>query len=131
MASIADYGLEDVWGTGLAFGADSSFKVPKTQQTVPVDAIQSMAPVTASESTESSWTSIFKDVLKDVTGYAIKKDAVQSGVVPTAQGVQTAAPGAAVSPAVSNAAMQKPGLSMPVMLGGALLAGVLLVKLAK
>jgi hypothetical protein len=84
--------------------ADSSFDTPRTQYTVPSDALQSSQPVDTSAPSE--WGEFFRTTLGNLTSYAITRDAVRSGVtgpnqVTAAQmqpGALTARQQAALSP---------------------------------
>ena len=86
MASVLDGfsfsdGLTDNWLTATNFGgSDGSWSTPRTPDTVPSNALQSMTPVTASNDA-GGWSDFWKGALQTAIGYSIQKDAVQSGVV--------------------------------------------------
>ena len=79
----ASSGLSDFWNTSLKIGDGTAYSTGKTEETVPTNAIQSMAPVTA-DVTTPSWNKFLQDTLGGVVGYAIKKDATANGVPVTA-----------------------------------------------
>lgn len=78
--------LSDTWVTATNFGgSDGSWTTPRTSETVPVNAVQSMTPVTA-PADNGGWSDFWKGALQTAIGYSIQKDAVQSGVVRPATG---------------------------------------------
>lgn len=105
--------------TPAAIGADASFLTPRSWNTVPTDALESMTPVTPNASGE--WSGFFRDLTKTIVGYSIVKDAQQSGVQPAAN-VQ---PGGAVAPRTT----QPSANLVPLLLIGAAVFAV--VKLAQ
>ena len=102
----------DVWGmqsspevspwfsldTAAEIGADTSYNQPRSSATVPSNALQSMAPVTESGSSLGGWSDFWQSTIKAGVGYAIQKDAVQSGMAPNPTAGGTAAPGYVQAP---------------------------------
>lgn len=84
-----------IWGTAATIGADPSLNQPRTAYTVPTNAFGSMQPATDDG---GGWGDFWKDTIKGVVGYAIVKDAKQSGV-DVNTGSQRPAPAAAAAPA--------------------------------
>ena len=58
----------------------ATFEQPRTGETVPTNAIQSMQPVTASSDSLGSWGGFIQDSLRGVLGYSIARDAARNGV---------------------------------------------------
>lgn len=115
--------LQSVWNAAIGVNDGSAYGVGKTSETVPTDAMQSMAPVTAGVTTPG-WTQFMQQTLGGLVGYAIQKDAAANGV-PTA--VQQQAQQQAQQAA-------RPGASfvMPLLIGlGVVVAGVVAYKLVK
>jgi hypothetical protein len=121
IGSDATSSLQGYFNAAIGVNNGSAYDVGKTSQTVPTDAIQSMTPVTANVTTPG-WDQFLQNTLGGLVGYAIKKDAVANGVAPAA--TQPAPAAAPVNPMSS--------LLVPAMLvGGLLLAGVVVYKLVK
>lgn len=108
--------LQDFFSAAQTKGADQSFVVPRTSDTVTTNAIDGSAPI--DNQAGSSWADVWKDTFKSVVGYAIAKDAQQNAI---AQPVHTTA--------AQQAQAAKQSSLMPVLLvGGVVLAVVLLRK---
>jgi hypothetical protein len=112
--------LSDTWLAATNFGgSDGSWVTPRTSDTVPTNAVQSMAPVTAAND-GGGWSDFWKGALTTAIGYSIQKDAVQSGVVRPATGTPQAAQAQVVA--------QRGLLSNPLVLGAIGLGIFLAVK---
>lgn len=86
----------DFWNTSLTFGTEAN--PVRGVETVPSTAVQSMTPV---NNGDSGWTGLFQDIVKGVVGYAVAKDAQQSGTKPP-QVVYATAPATATAQPSSN-----------------------------
>lgn len=83
--------LPGMFDSALAVSTGQVANAPNTLTTVPSNAIASMQPV--SSAGEMSWSGFWQDLTKGVVGYAIAKDAKQSGVaVPQPVTVTTTTP---------------------------------------
>lgn len=114
----------DPWGqfgAALGISADSSFDQPRTTATVPTDALQSMQPVTQGANEGGDWGDFWRDTLGGVIGYALRKDAVQSGVIQP--GAQTP------NPRPTGTAAGGSMLRNPLVIGGLAAAAVLAIVL--
>lgn len=117
----ASSSLQAYWNSAIGVNNGSAYDVGKTSETVPTNAIQSMAPVTAAVTTPS-WDQFLQNTLSGVVGYAIKKDATANGV-----------PAAATQPApAATAAASAKSMLVPVVLVlGVIVAGAVVYKLVK
>lgn len=116
--------LSDYWNASLKTGDGTAYSTDKTTETVPMNAVQSMQPVTA-QVTDPGWSKFLQDTLGGVVGYAIRKDAVQNGVAPAATQTQ---PGQTAQAAARPAS----SLLMPALLVvGVVVAGAVVYKLVK
>lgn len=70
--------LPDVFGAASTFGARPDATAYNTIDTVPSNAVQSMAPV--SDAGANSWAGFWQDTIKGVIGYATARDAAQVGL---------------------------------------------------
>lgn len=117
-------GLSDMWNTATGFGgSDGSFTTPRTYDTVPSNALQSMQPIEASNG--GGWSDFWPSLAKTAVGYVIQKDAIQSGVVRPGQQYVPAQPGQP-----QQYARQDPlgGLGPLLLIGGGVLLAVKLLK---
>lgn len=71
-------GWSDYFATAIGMAADQTPNGPNTVDTVPINAIQSMQPVSADQT--QSFSGFWQDLTKGVLGYAIAKDAAKNGV---------------------------------------------------
>jgi hypothetical protein len=125
MSGFTTFGSEaESWSLGstydaaLGIGGDSSYERPRSSESVPTNAIESMQPVTA---TTQEWGGFFQQMLKGGVSYAIAKDARQSGVYPT-----TGTPVA--TGAVAQAPLPMRGMLMVALLGVAVVIAIKVVK---
>lgn len=70
---------DGLWGQFVGadtLSADLTYNFPRTDMTVPTDAIQSQQPVDASTSSNAGggWTGFMQNLAGTLTGYAIAKD---------------------------------------------------------
>lgn len=84
MGSWANY-----FQTALTISADQTPNAPNMLETVPINAIQSMQPVSADQA--QSWSGFWQDLTKGVVSYAVAKDARQSGLTNAQAGASAAA----------------------------------------
>ena len=110
--STADWPM--AWDTAAVINGGGTYAQPRTPQTVTTDAVQSMAPVT---NPGDSWSDFWRGAGTAILGYAIQKDAVQSGVAAPAgqpQVVYVPAPQGAARP---QQAVQGQGLLLLALAG--------------
>lgn len=87
--------LYEFWNTSLVFGASPQSNHDRAEDTVPVNAIQSMQPVTSSGLVnDSGFSGFWQDITKTIVGYAIAKDATKNAVQTQPQVVYVAGQGA-------------------------------------
>lgn len=79
LLSSADWSPTNYLGASLTLGADQTYNTEKTSLMQPSTAIDLMAPATT-EPSFGQWGQFFMDTAKSVVGYALAKDAQQSGV---------------------------------------------------
>lgn len=116
--------LADSWLAATNFGgSDGSWLTPRTPDTVPSNALQSMTPVTAAND-GGGWSDFWKGALQTAIGYGIQKDAVQSGIVRPAVGTSQAVQAQAQAQVVAQRGL----LSNPLVLGAIGLGIFLAVK---
>lgn len=77
-ASAPGFNLSDEWNAALGINIDDSYWTPRTADTVPSNALQTMQPIETN--TGGGWSDFWKGTLQTVIGYSIAKDAAQSGV---------------------------------------------------
>lgn len=82
-------GFADYFQTSLQISADQTPNAPNTLETVPINAIQSMQPVSSDQT--QSWSGFWQDLTKGVVSYAVAKDARQSGLTTAKAGASAAA----------------------------------------
>lgn len=71
---------DEMWSTATNFGSsDSSYDTPRTPDSAPVNALQSLSPVSDSQN-GNSWTNLFQEALKTGIQYTIAKDAAKTQV---------------------------------------------------
>lgn len=87
------------WGAALSAGSGAEYSNGKTAETVPTNAIGSMTPVDTSVTTPS-WEKFMQDTLGGLVGYAVRKDAIKSGI----SGVPATQSGGAITPTTGNEA---------------------------
>jgi len=111
-------------GTAQEINRDTSFTIERAYNTVPVNALGSMTPITplAAEPDSNEWGGFFRDLTKAVVGYGLVKDAQRSGVQAPAN---TPAAGLTQPSRTTPAGMNL----MPLLLVGAAIFAA--VKLAK
>ena len=82
-------GFADYYQTSLAIAVDQTPNAPNMLNTVPINAIQSMQPVSADQA--QSWSGFWQYLTKGVVSYAVAKDARQSGLTTAQAGASAAA----------------------------------------
>lgn len=70
--------LPDMFGTAMSFGTLQVPNAANTLETVPVNALQSMQPVSPAGS--QSWSGFWQDLTRGVVGYAVARDAAVNGI---------------------------------------------------
>jgi hypothetical protein len=86
--------IYDFWNTSLVFGASPESSHERSEETVPVNALQSMMPVTSNgQVSTSEFSGFWQDIAKTVVGYAIAKDATKNAVSAQPQVVYVAGQG--------------------------------------
>lgn len=108
--------LPNMFSTALSFGTLQVPQAPNTLETVPVNALQSMQPV--SQAGAQSWSGFWQDITRGVVGYAVARDAAMNGLQPA----RTAG---AAAPVVQAVPVQRAQAGIPpvllLILGGAIL----------
>lgn len=125
LLSSAEWSPTNFMGASLTLGADQTYNTDKTSLMQPSTAIDLMTPATTTPSF-GEWGQFFMDTAKSVVGYALAKDAQQSGVQPPQQ--------QAITPQQYAQMQQRAQAGQPVNLGGLLpllLIGGLLVLALK
>ena len=113
----ASSSLSAYWNSAIGVNNGSAYETAKTSETVPMNAIQSMEPVTANVTTPS-WDQFLQNTLSGVVGYAIKKDATANGVP------------AAATQAAPAATAPKSIVGQLVIVVGLVMVGAIVYKLA-
>lgn len=113
----------NLWDTATTMGSDGSFSVPKTDQTATSNAIQSLAPVTASDSTSgSSWSGFWQGVLGGAVKTGEQMLTAQAGAAPVN------APGSSPAAGAAAAASQAGKVPPMVLVGAAVLVVYLVAR---
>ena len=77
------FGLADTFSAAQTMGANSSFVVPRTSDTVTLNAIDGAAPINNDD--EGAWGGFWRGGIKTIIGYSIARDAARNGVMPAPQ----------------------------------------------
>lgn len=119
--SLSDF-FPEVWNTAAGVNADNSYSQPRGAATVPTNALQTMQPI---ESTGTgAWADWLQGTVSQVLGYAVAKDAAQSGLTAAGYAPQQQQPVYVQQPAAGGMARYMPLL----MIGGAVLVGGLVLS---
>ena len=124
--------LLDSWSTALGINADTSFSTPRTELAVPMNALQSMQPLTQAQP-GGTWGDFWGGVqgaLQTGLQYAIAKDAAKAGLVSDGRGGYTAVPNQQQMQPQGGVYVPAPsanGTTMMLILGGVAVLGVVLL----
>lgn len=130
----SDGGLGGWWSAANGISADQSFVTPRTEDTVPANAIQSMQPITTGDGSTGSgwgegWGDFLKQTLGTVVGYSIAKDAAQAGVArPAVQQYGQPGYGSQVQGTARPVGLSLGGLGPLLLVGGVVLLAVKATK---
>lgn len=124
MSLMDDLLASDNWsptnflGTSLTLGADQTYNTPKSAMTQASTAVDLMAPNTAT-GPMGEWGQFFLDSGKALLGYAVAKDAQQSGVQAPVRRTDVQPQGSVMNPNYAPRGGMELGGMLPLLLLGA------------